>query len=293
MASWEDGPEYAPVERPSGFTAPTAKPLDVAPKPLDVAPKPLDTAAPPTVPAPPTRPADYHTSGPERPLESYQPALGPSRDPGEPFAMARSTMTEVDSAWGLVHHYHVDAENWPPPGGPPLPDPRAPIRVQGTGPSPSVSTGPGQGPELLPPGPVPPSGAYPAEHPVTFGAVFNAVTVPTFATLLIGGLALAVPFFSWLSPLMFILAFATATQISYRRNWVRNTFLVASGALGATLVSGVLLSGGNLSALLDLIAAVSTATCWIVLASLMVIVWQALSNGEQPELPGPIQRGWG
>ena len=29
MASWEDGPEYAPIERPDGFSVPSAAPLSV------------------------------------------------------------------------------------------------------------------------------------------------------------------------------------------------------------------------------------------------------------------------
>lgn len=302
MATWEDGPEYAPVERPSGFTQPPVEPLDAT-----------GAVAPPREPlaeAPPARPRDYAAQGDQAPLSSYQPELGPARDPGQPFDVDRSTLTEVDSAWGLVQHYHVGADEWAP-AGPGFPDPRAPIQVSGAQAS-GVVPMPGQ-PEVLsespvqshwgPPGTGPvtqfPGTAAPAAPtpvtpaPVTFGAVFNGITVPTFATLLIGGLAIVVPFFSWLSPLMFILAFVTASQIGYRRNWVRNTFLVGSGALGATGVAGVVLSGGNLRPVLDLVTAVSTATCWIVLAALMVIVWQALSAGEQPEPPDATPPGWG
>lgn len=131
------------------------------------------------------------------------------------------------------------------------------------------------------------------ESEVGFGDVFNAVTVPTFVTLLVGGLAMAVPFFGWLSPLMFILAFSSANRIAYRRHWVRNTFLVAVGALATTALAGFLLTT-DLLALLELIAAVSTAICWIVLAALMVIVWQAMTAGEQPEeLDASSPRGFG
>ena len=31
MATWEDGPEYAPIERPSDFQSPDASPLTIAP----------------------------------------------------------------------------------------------------------------------------------------------------------------------------------------------------------------------------------------------------------------------
>lgn len=285
MASWEDGPEYAPVERPSGYTEPAVEPLEMAP--------PRET---PFADVPMVRPRDYAVQGDERPLSSYEPELGPSRDPGQPFEVARSTMTEVDSAWGLVHHYHVDAEGWPPPSDPAYPDPRTPIQVHGAGQPAAFAPTPGHDPEWLPDSPVQAHWGSPETAPtpraVTFGAVINAMTVPTFAILLIGGLAIAVPFFSWLSPLMFILAFATATQIAYRRHWVRNTFLVASGALGATLVAGALMSGGSLRTLMELVTAVSTATCWIVLAALMVIMWQALSNGEQPDPPAASPPGW-
>lgn len=286
MASWEDGPEYAPVERPTGFTAPVATPLDTAPEP----PGPLAGA-------PQVRPCAYTPAGLERPLSSYHPATGPHRDPDQPFEVARSTMTEVDSAWGLVHNYHVDGEGWPA-GALGAPDPRAPILLPGATPPPVAGV---IAPAAYPPDPAypldpghPPDPAYPSEEqPVEFGAVFNAVTVPTFVTLLIGGLAMAVPFFGWLSPLMFILAFTTANRIAYRRDWVRNTFLVAAGALATTAVAGFLLAGNDLLTLLDLIAAVSTAICWIVLATLLAIVWQALGAGEEPDDGGSAApRGW-
>ena len=86
MASWEDGAEYAPIERPDGFAMPEAEPLP--------APDPYTAATP----------------GPGGPPEQYQPAptgvrldaLVPTdvapRNPGEPFAVASATMT-TESAW--------------------------------------------------------------------------------------------------------------------------------------------------------------------------------------------------
>lgn len=298
MATWEDGPEYAPAERPNGFVEPTVAPLDVAP------PRHAPSAA-----APLERPGDFSSESDRRPLATYLPSTGPQRNPEVPFEMARSTMTEVDSAWGLVHHYHVDAEGWAPMA----PDPRAPIQVGGVAPPHAIDQFlPGHiPPQQLPagqypppdqaqpvqPGWGPPQGypgqAYQNQRGASFGAVFNAVTVPTFVTLLIGGLSMAVPFFGWLSPLMFIMGFATANRIAYRRNWVRNTFLVATGALATTAVAGFLLSSGDLLGWFDLVSAVSTALCWIVLVALMAIVYHALSNGDQPDHPDHrTPRGW-
>lgn len=290
MATWEDGPEYAPAERPSAFSAPGLPALPMAPPRVEHAPD-----------APRQRP-DFDQRAQLPPLTDHQPDPGPQRDPAEPYAVASSTMTAVDSAWSTVHHYHVQGDDpapqWAPPGGAPVappggapvgpPDPRLPIHPLGTsGPGAPAPRADRSGPEWLPPEPVP-AGA-PRVRP---GAVFNAISVPTFVTLLIGGLAIAVPHFGFLSPLMFILAFVTSSRIAYRRHWVRNTFLIGSGALGTTLVAGFLLAGTDLLALADLVYAVSTAICWLVLAALCLIVWQALAAGERPTQPAR-SAGWG
>lgn len=355
MATWEDGPEYAPAERPSTFDAPAAASLAEAPG------RRTPPAAPGAAPAGFTEPENVE------PLERYDPEPGPQRDPEEPYCLARSTLTQVDSdggrsAWGTVHDYHVaplPAEpsllpdpHWGPPSGPPVTpvrplarDPWAPFGPAHPGspgpsdfghptgshpPLPSPPQPPGravgqgrQGPPAQPGAPVgqphdPVAGARPQEGPVApirpsarqpewlpaddlgperparrvrAADVVDGVTLPTILTLLVGGTAMVVPFlfFGWLSPLMFLLAFATSTQIEYQRHWVRNTFLVASGALGTTLVLGLLTSPANVFVFFELVYAMSTVVCWIVLLTLFVIVWHALSSGDEPE-PGPPGR---
>jgi hypothetical protein len=75
MATWEDGPEYAPLERPEEFTSPAVEPLDLAP--------------PPPVPAalPAQRPVFTDPSDPVAPLAALVPAPADDRDPQQPFAV--------------------------------------------------------------------------------------------------------------------------------------------------------------------------------------------------------------
>jgi len=101
MATWEDGPEYAPIERPSDFQTPDAPPLDTAPPYMQVAAW-----------APKNRPAFDNPSTAVAPLSSLVPVQREEpRDPEKPFAVVASTMTS-DSAWGAVH--------WAAPGGQPI-----------------------------------------------------------------------------------------------------------------------------------------------------------------------------
>lgn len=295
MATWEDGPEYAPVARPGTFVSPEAPALSIAP------PRPAPSSR-----APAERPR-FESAEELRELATYGPPPGPVRDPQEPYDVVRSTMTEIDSAWSMVHHYHVQGEDpaqWGPPTGqpvgPPQADPRLPILLAGT-PTPQPGPVPGAGPVT---GPVPGTAPFPTTQPewlpdggpapepgVAFGTVFNAVTLPVFMTLLIGGLAIAVPFFGFLSPLMFILAFVSSGRIGYRRHWIRNTFLVATGALVTTILAGLLMSPVDVLAFADLVYAVSTAICWMVLIAVFLIVWQALAAGDRPDFPRRAS-GW-
>ncbi|MCW2812159.1 MAG: hypothetical protein JWP61_2617, partial [Friedmanniella sp.] len=91
MATWEDGPEYAPLERPSGFDQPVVAALD-DPEPVA---RPADGA-------PDERPAFTDPDQPVRELASLAPTLGPTRDPGLPFETVSTTMTSA-SAWGSAH----------------------------------------------------------------------------------------------------------------------------------------------------------------------------------------------
>ena len=104
MATWEDGPEYAPIERPSDFRDPDAAPLIVAPPYAQLAAW-----------APKNRPLFDSPEKPVAPLSTLLPTREEPRDPQKPFAVVSSTMT-TESAWGAVH--------WASPTGQPAGLPR-------------------------------------------------------------------------------------------------------------------------------------------------------------------------
>ena len=83
MATWTDGPEYAPAERPAAFVVPESGPLTAA--------------APEIAPlgdAPDRAPAEF--AAPEaRPLEDLEPKVAETRDPHEAFDVASTPMTSM------------------------------------------------------------------------------------------------------------------------------------------------------------------------------------------------------
>src|SRR5690349_19511259 len=102
MASWEDGPEYAPIERPDGFSVPDAPALSVAPPRVQ-----------PAADAPVERPRFGDPSVPVIALADLVPAPDEPRDPTLPYDVVSSALTSGDSAWSAVH--------WRAPAGPTSP----------------------------------------------------------------------------------------------------------------------------------------------------------------------------
>jgi hypothetical protein len=89
MATWKDGTEYAPAERPDGFATPRVAALTVAPPVQDLA------AGAPTEP-----PGTFEQQVPAIPLAQLVPATGPGRDPRLAFTEAARSGS---GAWGAVH----------------------------------------------------------------------------------------------------------------------------------------------------------------------------------------------
>ena len=130
MATWEDGPEYAPLERPDAFADPSVATVGLeAPPPAPVPP-----------PAPTERPAFADPGQPVPPLAALVPAPPAQRDPNVPFDVAASLMTAETSAWASSHFPTAPAgptaTGQHPSDHPtlhPSPDQRGPARVR-TGP---------------------------------------------------------------------------------------------------------------------------------------------------------------
>ena len=93
MATWEDGPEYAPLERPEAFAEPA-----VATVGLQATPPPPSAA-----PAPVERPVFADPTQPVPALATLVPEPPAARNPEQPFDVVSSVMTADTSAWASAH----------------------------------------------------------------------------------------------------------------------------------------------------------------------------------------------
>lgn len=278
MATWEDGPEYAPVERPAEFAAAATVPLSTAPPVVQMAAY-----------APKERPGFAAPPAPVAPLETLVPTPADRRDPEQPFAVVSATLTS-DSAWGAVH--------WGPPSGPPVGTPTAPTLPPG-------SPFPAPGPVALPPptAPLPnrplPDGSFPApgtpawfgpgpygEQPpppgrVTPRAVWEAAMPGLCICLAVGGLV-------WvLAPILYAIAFGLAGRVQVARARVRRAFAIGSGVLGLVAIVATLTNDLGFGEWWRVVGGWSLVACWALLVTTLVLVYRALRAGEPPEPPAP------
>lgn len=153
MATWQDGPEYAPLTRPEQFEAPEIAPLDVAETRSLVRGEAF----------PVERPDLQAPRHPGAPLDALSADHGQSRrDPSEAFTVVASLITSnTSSAWSAAHSSVIES----------------PVDPQWTPPAP---TGPGAQPTPFAPirGP----------QPITFRAFVANLTPPVAIVGLLGGL---------------------------------------------------------------------------------------------------------
>lgn len=274
MATWEDGPEYAPVERPADFAAAATAPLSTAPPVVQMAAH-----------APKQRPGFDQPPAPVAPLETLVPTPGDRRDPAQPFAVVAATMTS-DSAWGAVH--------WDRPAGP--------VGTP-TGSTLPIGAPPFPGPVALPPpsAPLPnrppPDGSFPAPGtPAWFGpgpygeqpappgrvgprAVWEAAMPGLCICLAVGGLL-------WvLAPILYAVAFGLSGRVQVARASVRRAFALGSGVLGLVAIIATLTNDLGFSEWWRTLGVWSLAACWALLVTTLVLVYRALRAGEPPEPP--------
>lgn len=298
MATWEDGPEYAPIQRPQEFTVPQVPPLSVAP-----------TIMHPAAGAPDARPLFTRPTDPVAPLESLNPVDTDPRDPAVPFDVVSSAATSTDSAWGAAHWSRPDG-GWGPPATVPAQapyDPTAPMVQHHPPPPPSgfpaVSGAPapwsppqsyGEQPASYPaPGSTewyaPPSGrphgqGIPGQ--VEPKDVFRAVTPGVLTTLAIGGLIWAV------APVTLAVAFALASaRIEVAKASVRKVFLVALGVLAFFALVGALTSGDSFGDWWGFVGLWALFISWVVAGVLIAVVYRGLKDPGRPS--GGYQRPWG
>jgi len=289
MATWEDGPEYAPHERPAEFSTPAADPLEVVRPPEQLAAL-----------APVERPAFDAPQAAVAPLASLIPVVADERNPERPFDVASSTVTSMDSAWGAAHwsapQGGAPASTWPAPPAPGAwPAPTAPTTAW---PPPTAPLPPVGGPAQLPSGYPPPGtpawfGPGPAGQPqppaapgrIDARAVTAATTPGLLIVLAVGG------FVHPLAPIMFGVAFFLSQRVKVAQAAVRRAFLIAIGFLGLIAVVG-LLGWISFTDWWSSLAWWSLVACWAMLVTIVVLVYRGLKAGP-PRPPSGYTSNWG
>lgn len=257
MASWTDGPEYAPTVRPTAFVAPIADAL-VVPEPQHQ----LDAALGDTEPTfePPTEPAPD--------LRELVPSAAPGRNPNLPFETITTPITATEDAPSVARDPRVPfAEAGPPLSGylaAPVPQPPPQVNPA---PFPAPGAPPWFGPDPYPFSAPPPQ--------VTIGQIWKAATNWVMIPLLVG------MFFVAISPVALVVATVSTTQIGYRRKGVRR----AAGIIwGVVLVLTVLtVFADPTAAFYDTLAIYSLVGSWVAAIASLAIVGTALRNGEPPD----------
>jgi len=274
MASWQDGPEYAPQERPAAFVVPPAPPL------IDPTPAPGAPTAPPD-----GEPSFSPPAAAQPDLAALVPSAAPGRNPNLPFEVLTATLTNAGS-WGsgpasagqpeLAQRLPTQPFNAP---GPPL---HAYLPVQPTltpnapvNPAPFPSPGT---PQWFAP---PPDSRVPvAPAAVTIGQIWTATTAGVMVPLIIGAL------FNWFSILMLALSFALSARIAYRHDAVRRSYIGALIIVGVVGIMSMLSVGYSSDLLFQSLSDGSQLACFVLVFVIGLIVGAALRAGERPDRMG-------
>ena len=269
VATWEDGPEYAPIVRPSAFQNPDAPPLKIA------APYPQMATW-----APKSRPIFDSPEKPVAPLSTLLPAREEPRDPQEPFAVVSSTMTS-DSAWGAVHWASPANQPAgaraagglaPPVAGYPAPD--QPLVVQSANrPTPGNFPAPGS-PAWW--GPGPPARQPQPTTPVTARAVLDAATPGLCICLLIGGLVYV------FSPIVLWIGVGLVTRVKVAKDEVRRAYKSGIVALAVIGFLGTFIVDTGLGDWWQFVATWGLVICWGLLVSTLILVYRRLKSNSAP-----------
>ncbi|MVA76561.1 hypothetical protein GC722_11065 [Auraticoccus sp. F435] len=285
MATWEDGPEYAPHQRPDLFQPPEQAPA-------------LSTAVPPAKPsagAPLQPPVEFRVPQHVAPLETLVPRDKDVRDPHQAFAVVTSTLTEQSAtgpAWTAAHSSQWSAaqQQWGPPQGPPVAVPPAP----GHDPHQPFAVGqgmrPGQVPVPAPPGPAMPAPgtdqwfaptswappAAPRDDRTLLRQVVQGTSVPLLVVLGCGLIPM-------LSPFCVALALALTALATRRRRQLRTGLWIGLGVVGLSGLMGFVdtLSFSGLSEAMQLPAVL---VCLVMLVFAPIASYLSIQAGE-PEQP--------
>lgn len=301
MATWEDGPEYAPLERPSDFCGAAVGPLEIAP------PVPQLAAL-----APKSRPQFNDPSGLVAPLATLIPVVEDVRNPSVPFEVVSSTVTSMEAsgavAWGAAHwsaptgpptsytgppgsyggppvgEGGMSAEHgaWGPPSGTRWLDPQTPLAPSpGTAISPTGFPSPGT-PQWFAPGRY---GEDAVPAPVDVRSIGAALTPGLIITLVIGG------FFFFLAPITLVIGYVLSSRVKVARPAVRKAMALALGGLGFFAVIGALSNNASFGDWWAFVGLWGLAISWGTLIAVIVIAYRSFKN-PPPPAPGYTSH-WG
>jgi hypothetical protein len=270
MATWEDGPEYAPIERPDEFSTPDAAPLGAT-----------EPYVQPSANAPIQRPAFGDPQAPVIALVDLVPAPEVERDPTLPYEVVSSAVTSGDSAWTAVHSQPptspiaTSASPWT--GGSSIPPaagwPYAPM---------TTSALPAQGPTGLPaPGTAqwfapPPYAPQPAPLPITARDLVNAVTPAVLIVLALGGLIHPV------SPITLVIGWALSTRATVAKREIRIAFVAAIAVLAVLGLFIGLADTLDFSDWWNGLSWIALVLSWGLIVAVLLLARRAFQAGQRP-----------
>ena len=274
MASWQDGPEYAPQERPAAFVVPPAPPL------TDPTPAADAAAAPPE-----GEPSFTPPSSAQPDLAALVPSAAPGRNPNLPFEVVTATVTSA-GGWAtspvaagqpeIAQRMPTQPFNAP---GPPLSGylPVQPTVAPNARVNPAPFPAPGT-PQWFAP---PPETRVPDAPPsVTIGQIWTATTAGVMVPLIVGSL------FNWFSILMLALSFALSARIAYRHDAVRRSYIGALIVVGVLGMMSMLSVGYSSDLLFQSLSDGAQFACVVLFFVIGLIVGAALRAGERPDRMG-------
>lgn len=257
MASWTDGPEYAPSARPAAFVAPVAEALAGEPPPsvIDALPSEEPSFVPPQEPAPD--------------LRELVPSAAPGRNPNLPF---ESMTTPIAAAPETATERRPDQPFNAP--GPPLTGylPVQPVMQPNTQVNPAPFPAPGTPGWFAPP---PGQPVIPAPSSVDLPQIWRATTNWVMVPLLLA--MFIVP----IAPVALIVAWLSTVQIRYRRVAIRRAYLIALILIGGISLVSVL--ADQSINLWDPLTVTSCIAAWVLVFVTPGIVGAALRSNEPPD----------
>ncbi|MDR0783226.1 MAG: hypothetical protein LBE83_05645 [Propionibacteriaceae bacterium] len=250
MATWKDGPRYAPAERPMGFVEPSASVSLVG-----------DPPPPPPPAAPLEAPQLFDDPVSAVPLASIVPAPKDTRDPGEAFPMVSTLMTSADPA-GMVRLTATE------PGG--TRPPNRPFHVSASLNTTTASWAP------------PAAGDRPVvvRRPVRIADLMAAAYPALLITLVVIGLVAIMDYVLAWAGLLFV-TFALVPRVHLRVKQTRTIFLVGLGGLATLWFVSLLVDASTANVDLGL-GFWTFLVSWCLAIAAIIVQWDGLSRGERP-----------